>query len=159
MKPAPDLSAAVAQVHAKVPRTKPVETMGEGELRQVLADVPEQLLLGPGDAEERASYFDYTLLQERAGVDLGRRVVLPDYRSREGRRCHRTLLTVPPSLRKRIEALAPGQPWSTILIALADYAASQLASQEQILVVRAPSDPVAEDRRHVRLMVRRRGLK
>ena len=152
MKPAQvDLSAAVAQVHERAPKPK-AET-------EELADVSDQLLLAPGDEPDRTSFFDHQVRKGQAGVKLGHGVALPDYRTRTGKRTHRSMITVPPSLRKRIQVLAPGQPWTTALIALADFAAAQLARSNKTLVVKVAQDTDAEDRFNVRKLLRKQGLK
>ncbi len=140
---------AVAQVHVQ-PR-KPHDA---GALEQI----PEHLLLAAGDDPERQSYFDFKVEHGEAGVALGRGVALADYRTREGKRTHRSMITVPPSLHDRIARLAPGQPWSTALIALADYAALHLVEEGKTLHVAAAEDEDRDARRRARRLLVQRGL-
>ncbi len=79
----------------------------------------------PGDHECRQSYFDLDV-QNRKGsepqLQLHRTARLRDYRTPDGVRTNRSMITVPPRLRATIEELLedPDQPWTTGLIALAE---------------------------------------
>lgn len=155
---APDLTKAVAAVHRPTRRSRPEEQA---------PPISAELLLAAGDAQTRRSYFDHDDAQRplRKGGKPVRLVLAPgatlhDYRTPEGRRTHRAMITVPPKLRALIAELS-GQkagedfPMSTALIALADYAAAALIREQKMLVVSAAEDPEAERRHAVRRHLRR----
>lgn len=146
-----DLSAAVAQVHC-----------GPNEL----PDVPAHLLLAPGDLPGRDSFYDHddsratlSIQDNQVHVVFEPKVVLPDYRSLDMKRIHRTMITVPPKLRESIrECFGVEQdsdyPLTTAIIALADYAAMVLKRDGKCLFVNAALDPYAAERRDARKTVR-----
>ena len=156
-----------APTAANPARLKPVDA-------KALARLPERLLLGAGDDPKRASYFDYDDTQHAGKVGrrkvhmvLPRNVTLPDYRRREdGMRAHRTMVTIPPKLRSNVAALfgfndplmaGTEVALTTAIVALADYAAAQLKAENKLLVVSAPHDPLAAERKQARMALRSRG--
>lgn len=155
---APDLTKAVAAVHRPSRRSRPEEQA---------PPITTELLLAAGDARSRRSYFDHDDSQRplRKGGKPVRLVLAPgatlhDYRTPEGRRTHRAMITVPPKLRALIAELSGRRvgddfPMTTALIALADYAAAALIREQKMLVVSAAEDPDADRRQAVRRHLRR----
>lgn len=159
--------APVEAVKEVKPRLMPVD-------EKAIASLPEHLLLGPGDDPKRQSYFDFDDSQAAGKVGrkkvhmvLPRNVTLPDYRTREdGLRQHRTMVTIPPKLRANVAALfgfddvalaGSEIAMTTAIVALADYAAAQLKDENKLLVVSAPPDPYAAERKQARMALRNRG--
>jgi len=149
------------------PRFKPVDAAA-------IAALPEHLLSGPGDDPKRPTYFDFddsevagSLRGKQIHMVLPRNVTLHDYRKREdGRRQHRVMLTIPPKLRANVAALfgfddvALGGTeiaLTTAIVALADYAAARLKAENKLLVVSAPADPFAVERKQARMALRNFG--
>jgi len=128
MRRLPDLDTALDVIHQPGHRS---EKWVNVELRSA----PE-----PGDDEWRQSYFDLDV-QKRKGSEpqlhLHRTARLRDYRTLEGVRTNRSMITVPPRLKVTIQELLddPGQPWTTGLIALAEFGAQVLRSEQSVLVV------------------------
>jgi len=167
-KPVSRKRGAPVEVSKEIqPRFKPVDA-------EAIAALPEQLLLGPGDDPKRQSYFDFDDSKAAGNVGgrkvhmvLPRSVTLHDYRKREdGRRQHRTMVTIPPKLRANVAALfgfddvalgGTEVALTTAIVALADYAAAQLKAEDKLLVVSAPSDPFAAERKRARMALRNRG--
>lgn len=114
MRKVPDLDTALDVIHKPRHRSKK-------RVNVELRSAPE-----PGHHECRQSYFD---LEDRpregreALLQLHRTARLRDYRTPEGVRTNRSMITVPPRLRDTIQELLddPGEPWTTGLIALAEY--------------------------------------
>jgi len=148
-------------------RLKPVDA-------KAIAGLPEHLLLGPGDDPQRKSYFDHDDSQKAGKVGrkkvhmvLPRNATLPDYRKREdGLRQHRTMVTIPPKLRANVAALfgfddvalaGSEVAMTTAIVALADYAAAHLKAENKLLVVGAPHDPLAAERKQARMALRNKG--
>ncbi len=162
-----DLSAAVAAVHAKPARKKIEDTVDLEAVRQKVAALPRRLLLAAGDQAERESFFDLDDGKTNAGSGGGiviEGAALPDYRTREGKRTHRSMITIPPKLRENIDALVANDlgddfPWTTALIALADYGAMKLKNEGRVLTVRAAHDKTAVQRKAARRLIRIIGLK
>lgn len=74
------------------------------------------------------------------------------------------MVTLPPMLRQSIREIfgaVDGEdfPFTTALIALADYGAMALKRDDKMLVVSPAEDPQAEERKQVRTLIRRVGLK
>ena len=102
-----------------------------------------------GDKKGRASFFEHDDTRQVQLIDgtkvhltMSRKARLPDYRAGDGKRLHRSLITVPPTVRENILALFGGEddgsfPWSTALVALADYAAMDLKRNGRRLHVEA----------------------
>lgn len=141
----------------------------------VIGSIPDHILLGPGDYPERKSYFDYddtqkagTVGGKRVHMVMPRSVTLHDYRRREdGLRHHRAMVTIPPKLRENIARLFGYEDsedagrevaLTTAMVALADYAAANLIKDKTLLVVSAPEDDFAEERKAARVAVRKRGM-
>lgn len=154
-----DLSAAVAQVHQK---RKPAKAAPAGDPNAIA----DWLLLAAGDDPKRKSFFDHDdghRPRERQGkkvhLILGPKVALPDYRTRDGQRHQRSMITIPPKLRESIQECfgAEGQgdfPLTTAIIALADYAAFMLKRDKKLLWVDAPEDAHAPERKAARKVIR-----
>lgn len=154
-----DLSAAVAQVHQK---RKPSKTAAAGDPSQIA----DWLLLAAGDDPKRKSFFNHDdehrareVNGKKVHLVLGAKVALPDYRTRDGQRTQRSMITIPPKLRESIQECfgAEGQedfPLTTAIIALADYAAFMLKRDKKCLWVDAPADPHAQERKAARKVIR-----
>src|SRR5690606_13754608 len=129
-----DLTAAVAKVHTPVkPRVKKEEMTSVPYAKSRLAKAPDELLLAAGDDAEREHFFALDdsgkprrrTLGKPVHLVLERGAALPDYRTRDGKRNHRTLITIPPKMRQVIQdafGASDGEdfPFTTALIALAD---------------------------------------
>jgi len=120
-------------------------------------------LLGvaPGDAPDRSAYFD-TDTQTRAGGPalIVSGATLMDYRDSAGRRSHRALHVVPPSVAGRIALACGGRSdnLNAALIALAEHALTDLERTGRALIVRSAPDPYRADRLAARRgVIRRRG--
>lgn len=128
MRRLPDLDTALDVIHQPGHRS-------EKRVNAELRSAPE-----PGDYECRQSYFD---LEDRlregseALLQLHRTARLRDYRTHDGVRTNRSMITVPPRLKVTIQELLddPGLPWTTGLIALAEFGAQVLRSEQSVLVV------------------------
>lgn len=128
MRKVPDLGAALDVIHQ----------LGHRNGKRVnveLRSAPE-----PGDHECRQSYFDLEDRPREGGealLQLHRTARLRDYRTAEGVRTNRSMITVPPRLRDTVQELLddPGEPWTTGLIALAEFGAQVLWSEQTVLVV------------------------
>lgn len=152
-----NLSAAVKQVHNR----------GRGDVEQI----SERLLLGPGDELGRSSYFDHNERKspiqsggKRVHMVMRPKAALYDYRTREGKRTHRSMITVPPKLRENIRACFGAAddsdvPMTTAIIALADYAAMLLLRDKQCLIVEAAEDRFSEERKAARKAIRKAAIK
>lgn len=93
-----------------------------------------------GDHECRQSYFDLEDRPRQGGealLQLHRTARLRDYRTPDGVRTNRSMITVPPRLRDTIQEFLddPSEPWTTGLIALAEFGAQVLRSEQTVLVV------------------------
>lgn len=162
-----DLTAAVAQVHnrAKAPANP------DGITQDDVRAIPENLMLAAGDDERRKSFFDHDdshsarrLHGKKVHVVLGSKAALPDYRTVENQRTHRSMITIPPKLRESIRQCFGVEDDSeiamtTAIIALADYAAMALKRDRLCLYVDAAPDPFAEKRKAARKMVRQANAK
>lgn len=168
-----DLTAAVAKVHTPVkPRVKKEEMTSVSYAKGRLAKTPEALLLAAGDDPGREHFFDLDdsgkprrrSFGKPVHLVLERGAALPDYRTRDGKRNHRTLITIPPKMRQVIQeafGASDGEdfPFTTALIALADYGAMVLKREKRMLVVSPAEDAQAEERKEIRKLVRIVGLK
>ncbi|MGV7183793.1 hypothetical protein [Xanthomonas axonopodis] len=95
-----------------------------------------------GDEPERETYFDLSVHEktdDEPCVWIEQDARLGDYRTATGTRTNRSMITVPPKVRQNIREALGGddQPWTTGLIALAEYGALTLKQQNKILVVEA----------------------
>ena len=95
-------------------------------------------------------------------VQRGARVF--DYRDLDDKRMHRLMVTVPPKLRQNIARLCGVEdptevPISTLVIALADYAALVLRQEGRRLHVLPATDHHLENRRHLRQQIAERGVR
>jgi len=128
MRKVPNLDTALDVIHQPGHRS-------EKRVNVELRSAPEL-----GDHECRRSYFD---LEDRpregseALLQLHRTARLRDYRTPEGVRTNRSMITVPPRLRDTIQEFLddPSEPWTTGLIALAEYGAQVLRSERKVLKV------------------------
>lgn len=167
-----DLSVVAQQVHApRQPRIKQQELISIEEAQSRLQAADDSLLLAAGDQPGRSTFFDLddsNAPRSKAGrkvhLVLERGAALPDYRTRQGKRNHRSMVTLPPMLRHSIQEIfgaADGEdfPFTTALIALADYGAMALKRDDKMLVVSPAEDPQAEERKQIRTLIRRVGLK
>lgn len=168
-----DLTAAVAKVHSPVkPRVKKTEMTSVSYAKGRLAETPDALLLAAGDDPQREHFFDLDDTSKPRRRTFGKPVhlvlergaALPDYRTRDGKRNHRTLITIPPKMREVIQeafGASDGEdfPMATALIALADYGAMVLKREKRLLTVSPADDEQAEERKEIRKLVRIVGLK
>lgn len=157
-----DLSKAVKKVHARPKRAKTEEEVD-------LSTYPEHLFLAAGDAAGRDTYFDFNdtgaPVQGKDGqvyVVMAPRAMLADYRTKEGKRAHRSMITIPPKLRESLrEAFGVSKDedfaLTTALVALADYGAMVLKRDQKCLYVEPAEDPYAEERKVVRRAARNAG--
>lgn len=155
-----DLSEAVKKIHA---RPKPAPKDEEVDL----SAYPEHLFLAAGDAPGRDTYFDFNdkgaPVEGKEGqvyVVMAPKAVLADYRLPDGRRGHRSMITIPPKLRESLrEAFGVSRdedfPLTTALVALADYGAMVLKRDQKCLYVEPADDPYAEERKLVRRAARK----
>jgi len=128
MRKVPDLGAALDVIHQPGHRS-------EKRVNVELRSAPE-----PGDYECRQSYFDLDVRSRKGAepqLQLHRTARLRDYRTHEGVRTNRSMITVPPRLKATIQELLedPDQPWTTGLIALAEFGAKVLRSERKVLKV------------------------
>lgn len=159
-----DLSAAVAKVHKKPKGPKSTEAESVS-LANVQA-LPEHLLLAAGDIQGRKSFFEHDDSQaplakrgKKIYIVLEPKVALPDYRSADMKRTHRSMITIPPKLRESIKQCFGVEddsdfPITTAIIALADYASMMLKRDKVCLFVDAAPDPYAEERKAARKIMR-----
>lgn len=125
-KTLPNLDAALEVIHQpghRNERAKPQETAAR-----------------PGDEPGRETYFELSVRARKAdepSVQIERNTQLGGYRTASGGRTNRSMITVPPKVRQNIREALGGddQPWTTGLIALAEYGALTLKRQKKILVV------------------------
>lgn len=128
MRKVPDLGAALDVIHQSGHRN-------EKRVNVELRSAPQ-----PGEHECRQSYFGLDV-QKRKGsephLQIHRTARLRDYRTPDGVRTNRSMITVPPRLKDTIQELLddPGLPWTTGLIALAEFGAQVLRSEQSVLVV------------------------
>lgn len=128
MRKVPDLGAALDVIHQPGHRS-------EKRVNVELRSAPE-----PGEHECRQSYFGLDV-QKRKGsepqLQIHRTARLRDYRTAEGVRINRSMIALPPRLKHTIQELLeePSEPWTTGLIALAEYGAQGLRSERKILKV------------------------
>lgn len=159
-----DLSKAVEQVHQKARPAKAADDVTEAQVRAI----PNHLLLAAGDDDGRASFFDHDDSQKplkmaggKVHVMLSKKAALPDYRTKDNQRTHRSMITIPPGLRANIRAAFGVEKdtdltMTTAIIALADYAAMMLRRDGKLLVVEPAEDPYAEERKAAKKKVRSR---
>lgn len=162
-----DLTAAVAQVHSKPRGTANPDGVSQDDVREL----PDHLLLAAGDELGRETFFEHDDSQDalvvrnkEVYVVLGAKVALPDYRTAENQRTHRSMITIPPKVRENIRQCFGVDddsefPITTAIIALADYAAMMLKRDQKCLFVDAAPDPYAEKRKAARKTVRQANAK
>lgn len=167
MKKMKDLSAALTVVH---------QSRHEAVIHESLEDVLPSDKVGVGDEPGRKTYFQFeegTL--SRRNKQTGRRVhlllgmpgdlaskpSLHDYRTDEGKRANRMMMTVPPKLREQLRRLTGSEfdyevPIATSIIALASYAAERLVDERKCLTVKAWEDERKSQRQLYRRVVKKR---
>lgn len=128
MRKVPNLDTALCVIHQG-------RHHSEKRVNVELRSAPE-----PGDHECRRSYFDLEDRPRQGGealLQLHRTARLRDYRTPDGVRTNRSMITVPPRLRDTIQEFLedPSEPWTTGLIALAEFGAQVLRSEQTVLVV------------------------
>lgn len=128
MRKVPNLDTALCVIHQG-------RHHSEKRVNVELRSAPE-----PGDHECRQSYFDLEDRPRQGGealLQLHRTARLRDYRTPDGVRTNRSMITVPPRLRDTIQEFLedPSEPWTTGLIALAEFGAQVLRSEQTVLVV------------------------
>lgn len=160
-----DLSAAVAQVHARAHRDAGSANQEDP------STIDEHLLLSAGDSLSRETFFDLddahkpvVLLKHPVHIMLGQRARLPDYRTREGKRTQCTLIIIPPKVRESIRQCFGVEtnteyPITTALIALANYGAMVLRRDGKRLMVEGAEDPLAKERKAARKTIRQANKK
>ncbi|MHC9013815.1 hypothetical protein [Stenotrophomonas bentonitica] len=169
MKPMKDLSAVLDVVHQEEGSAQAVD------LEAVLDTRPGDYLAA-GDEPQRPSYFDFEdlnqpLLNHRTGkkcyLVLGvsgepeLRPTLHDYRTPQGKRTSRMMMTVPPKLKEQLRELHGTEhdseaPISVSIVALASYAAQLLIEEKRGVVVKAWLDPRKAQRSQLRQALKRR---
>ena len=144
-----DLTAAVDRIHAD----------------------PEQLMLAAGDEVGRETFFEHDDSQaalhvrgKTIHVVLGTKVSLPDYRTEENLRTHRSMVTIPPKVRENIRRCFGAEddsefPMTTAIVALADYAAWMLRRDQACLFVEPAQDPYPELRKAAKKAIRQASQK
>ncbi len=167
MKKMKDLSAALSVVH---------QSRHDAVTHESLDDVLPGDKLGVGDEPGRKTYFQF--IEEavsRRNGQTGRRVhlllgtpgdlvskpSLHDYRTEEGKRANRMMMTVPPKLREQLRKLTGAEfdyevPIATSIIALASYAAQRLIDERKCLTVKAWKDERKSQRQLYRRVVKKR---
>ncbi|KHL59319.1 hypothetical protein [Xanthomonas cannabis] len=133
MKKLPNLQQALAVIHQPTERNKKA------------VNVAKRSALEAGDQPTRASYFDlegHARSNQEALLQIEPDARLRDYRTAQGERTNRSMITVPPKLKANIQTLLddPNQPWTTALIALAEYAIQRLQEEQKVLVVKKAKD-------------------
>lgn len=128
MRKVPDLGAALDVIHQPGHRS-------EKRVNVELRSAPE-----PDEHECRQSYFGLDVQKTKGSepqLQIHRTARLRDYRTPEGVRTNRSMITVPPRLKATIQELLedPSEPWTTGLIALAEYGAQVLRSERKVLKV------------------------
>lgn len=118
----------------------------------------ELLGVAPGDATDRSAYFDTDTQARTSGPALIVSGALMDYRDLAGRKIRRALHVVPPSTAARIAAACGGRSdnLNASMIALAEYALTDLERTGRTLIVRSAPDPHRADRIAARRGVIRR---
>lgn len=167
MKKMKDLSAALNVVH---------QSRHEAVMHESLENVLPQDKLAAGDEPGRKTYFQFeegTVSRRNAhtgkrihfalGIpgDLGSKPSLHDYRTEEGKRANRMMMTVPPKLREQLRRLTGSEfdyevPIATSIIALASYAAQRLLDERKCLTVKAWEDERKGQRQLYRRVVKKR---
>ncbi|HHA2612698.1 TPA: hypothetical protein ACOEOO_001854 [Stenotrophomonas maltophilia] len=167
MKKMKDLSAALNVVH---------QSRHEAVIHESLEDVLPSDKVGAGDEPGRETYFQFEEgALSRRNKQTGRRVhlllgmpgdlaskpSLHDYRTDEGKRANRMMMTVPPKLREQFRKLTGAEfdyevPIATSIIALASYAAQRLMDERKCLTVKAWEDERKSQRQLYRRVVKKR---
>lgn len=167
MKKMKDLSAALSVVH---------QSRHDAVVHESLDDVLPGDKLGVGDEPERETYFQFEEgAVSRRNAQTGRRIhlvlgtpgalaskpSLHDYRTDDGKRANRMMMTVPPKLREQLRRLTGAEfdyevPIATSIIALASYAAQRLVDERKCLTVKAWKDNRKSQRQLYRRVVKKR---
>lgn len=167
MRKMKDLSAALSVVH---------QSRHESVMYESLEDVLPRDKLAAGDEPERKTYFQFEegALSRRNGQtgrrvhlllgtpgDLASKPSLHDYRTDQGKRSNRMMMTVPPKLREQLRKLTGAEfdyevPIATSIIALASYAAQRLIDERKCLTVKAWEDDRKSQRQLYRRVVKKR---
>lgn len=169
MKAMKDLSAVLDVVHQEEGSAQAVDL-------EAILDTRPGDYLAAGDEPKRPAYFDFEdlekpLLNHRTGkkchLILGisgepdLRPTLHDYRTVQGKRTSRMMMTVPPKLKEQLRQLHGTEhdseaPIAVSIIALASYAAQLLIEQNRGVVVKAWLDPRKTQRSQLRQALKRR---
>jgi len=124
------------------------------------------MLLAAGDEVGRETFFDHDESQaprrvrgRQVSVELSGKTALPDYRTAENLRTHRSMITIPPKVRENIRKCFGAEldsefPMTTAIVALADYAAWMLRRDGKCLIVHPAQDSLADQRKAARKAVR-----
>lgn len=167
MKKMKDLSVALSVVH---------QSKHDAVMHESLEDVLPQDKLGAGDEPGRKTYFQFSEgAVSRRNAHSGKRIHLAlgipgdlvskpslhDYRTDEGKRANRMMMTVPPKLREQLRNLTGAEfdcevPIATSIIALASYAAQKLVDERKCLTVKAWNDERKSQRQLYRRVVKKR---
>ncbi len=149
-----DLFKAAKVVHAKPERTYAPLI----DLDQFSEEELAELLVAAGDAPGRKTYFDYSEEKpfarsgKKVHLEVGRGSQMFDYRDVHGARTERTMVTVPPKLRRQIQDLTAEESpvITTAIIALASWACQELKRSKRRLVVATAIDDLDPLRKQVR---------
>lgn len=167
MKKMKDLSAALNVVH---------QSRHEAVIHESLENLLPSDTVGVGDEPGRNTYFQFEEgTVSRRNAQTGRRIhlvlgtpgdlvskpSLHDYRTDEGKRANRMMMTVPPKLREQLRKLTGAEfdyevPIATSIIALASYAAQRLMDERKCLTVKAWEDERKSQRQLYRRVVKKR---
>ncbi|MEN6647588.1 hypothetical protein [Stenotrophomonas hibiscicola] len=162
-----DLSAALNVVH---------QNRHQAVVHESLDGVLPGDKLAAGDEPGRKTYFQFgEAALSRRNAQTGRRVhlllgtpgdlvskpSLHDYRTDEGKRANRMMMTVPPKLREQLRKLTGAEfdyevPIATSIIGLASYAAQRLIDERKCLTVKAWEDDRKSQRQLYRRVVKKR---
>ncbi|WP_146200770.1 hypothetical protein [Stenotrophomonas maltophilia] len=162
-----DLSAALNVVH---------QSRYDAVMHESLEDVLPGDKLGAGDESGRKTYFQFEEgAPSRRNAHTGKRIHLAlgipgylgskpslhDYRTDDGKRANRMMMTVPPKLREQLRKLSGAEfdyevPIATSIIALASYAAQRLMDERKCLTVKAWEDERKSQRQLYRRVVKKR---
>ncbi|MBA0446135.1 hypothetical protein D7Y61_02145 [Stenotrophomonas maltophilia] len=167
MKKMKDLSAALTVVH---------QSRHDAVMHERLEDVLPGDKVAAGDEPARKTYFQFeegTVSRRNAHTgkrihlvlgtpgDLVSKPSLHDYRTDEGKRANRMMMTVPPKLREQLRKLTGAEfdyevPIATSIIALASYVAQKLVDERKCLTVKAWEDERKTQRQLYRRVVKKR---
>jgi len=169
MKAMKDLSAVLDVVHQE-------EGSAQGVDLEAVLDTRPGDYLAAGDEPQRSAYFNFEDLEEPAknhrtgkkchlllGIpgEPELRPSLHDYRTVQGKRTSRMMMTVPPKLKEQLRQLHGTEhdseaPMAVSIVALASYAAQLLIEENRGVVVKAWLDPRKAQRSQLRQALKRR---